>query len=65
MYLAYILGDIGYNLEEWKLGTVLMVLFGWLALVYRIRAEERILFRDLRWPVYAGLVRYRLVPGIW
>ena len=65
MYLAYSLGDIGYNLEEWKLGTVLMVLFGWLALVYRIRAEERILFRDLRWPVYAGLVRYRLVPGIW
>ena len=43
MYLAYVLGDIGYNLEEWNIGTVLMVLAGWAALVYRIRAEERIL----------------------
>jgi len=35
MYLSYILADIGYNLEEWNLVTLLLVLIGWAALVYR------------------------------
>ena len=43
MYLSYILGDIGYNLQEWNSGTVLLVMAGWISLLYRIHAEERML----------------------
>jgi protein-S-isoprenylcysteine O-methyltransferase Ste14 len=65
MYLSYLLADIGYNLEEWNVGTVVLVLIGWTALVFRIRAEERILSRDPEWSKYATLVRSRLLPGLW
>jgi len=65
MYLSYILSDIGYNLEEWNVVTVLLVLLGWASLLYRIHAEERILSHSPRWPRYATRVRYRLVPGLW
>jgi protein-S-isoprenylcysteine O-methyltransferase Ste14 len=65
MYLSYILADIGYNLQEWNLVTVLLVLLGWTSLVYRVYAEERILSGDPEWPAYVASVRYRLLPGIW
>src|SRR6266496_6541288 len=65
MYLSYILADIGYNLQEWNFVTLLLILVGWAALVYRIRAEERVLSQHAEWPVYVVLVRYRLFPGIW
>src|SRR5262249_45824424 len=57
MYLAYVLADIGYNLQEWNAGTLLLVGVGWTCLVYRTRAEERILSQDGGWPNYVGLVR--------
>jgi len=65
MYLAYVIADIGYNLQEWNFGTALLVMAGWAALLYRIQAEERILSLDARWSSYAASVRYRLLPGIW
>jgi protein-S-isoprenylcysteine O-methyltransferase Ste14 len=65
MYLAYMLADLGYNLQEWNSGTVLLVMAGWISLLYRIRAEERILSRDPGWPNYTAQVRHRLVPGLW
>jgi len=65
MYLSYILADIGYNLQEWNFVTLLLVLVGWISLVYRIHAEERVLSQHPEWPAYAVLVRYRLFPGIW
>ena len=65
MYLAYVLGDLGYNLEEWNPGTALMVLSGWVALIWRIHVEEQVLSLDPRWAAYASMVRYRLVPGLW
>jgi protein-S-isoprenylcysteine O-methyltransferase Ste14 len=65
IYLAYFVADIGYNLQEWNLGTVAMVLAGWAAVLYRIRAEERVMAHDPGWTSYAARVRYRLVPGIW
>jgi protein-S-isoprenylcysteine O-methyltransferase Ste14 len=65
MYLAYVLADIGYNLDEGNLGTAVLVLAGWLSLLYRIRAEERVLARDTGWAAYTAAVRYRLVPGLW
>jgi protein-S-isoprenylcysteine O-methyltransferase Ste14 len=65
MYLAYVLADIGYNIQEWNFGTVLLVMAGWASLLYRIYAEERILSQDAGWSTYVALVRYRLLPGLW
>ena len=65
MYLAYVLADIGYNLQEWNIGTALMVMAGWASLFYRIHAEERILSQNPGWSNYVALVRYRLFPGLW
>jgi protein-S-isoprenylcysteine O-methyltransferase Ste14 len=65
MYLSYILADIGYNLQEWNLVTLLLILIGWTALVYRIYAEERVLSQHIGWPGYAASVRSRLFPGFW
>ena len=65
MYLAYVLADIGYSLQEWNFGTVLLVIAGWASLLYRILAEERILSHDAGWSPYAALVSYRLIPGVW
>ena len=65
MYLSYIVADIGYNLQEWNFGTVVLVIAGWGSLIYRISAEERILSQDEGWPQYTARVRYRLIPGIW
>lgn len=65
MYLAYVLADIGYNLQEWNSGTVLLVIAGWASLLYRIHAEERILSHDAGWSTYAASVRHRLIPGLW
>ncbi|MGB9476628.1 MAG: isoprenylcysteine carboxylmethyltransferase family protein [Candidatus Udaeobacter sp.] len=65
IYFSYILGDIGYNLQEWNFGTLLLVLVGWMSLVYRILAEERVLSQDAGWPAYVAVVRYRLFPGLW
>ena len=65
MYLAYVVADVGYNMQEWNLGTALMLLAGWASLLYRIRAEERVLAQHPDWRAYAVAVRYRLLPGIW
>jgi protein-S-isoprenylcysteine O-methyltransferase Ste14 len=65
MYLAYVLADIGYNLMEWNLGTALLVMAGWASVLYRIRAEERVLSHNAGWSAYASLVRHRLFPGLW
>jgi protein-S-isoprenylcysteine O-methyltransferase Ste14 len=65
MYLAYVIADIGYNLQEWNFGTALLVMTGWASLLYRIHAEERVLSQDPGWSAYAALVRHRLLPGIW
>ncbi len=65
MYLAYMLSDIGCNLQEWNFGTALLVMAGWASLFYRIRAEERILSQNPGWLTYVALVRQRLFPGLW
>jgi protein-S-isoprenylcysteine O-methyltransferase Ste14 len=65
MYLSYIFADIGYNLQEWNCGTILLVLVGWGSLVYRIHVEEQVISQHARWPAYAALVRSRLFPGLW
>jgi protein-S-isoprenylcysteine O-methyltransferase Ste14 len=65
LYLAYFLSDIGYNLQEWSPGLVLIMLVGWVSVLYRIRVEERVLSRDVRWSDYVTSVPYRLAPGLW
>jgi protein-S-isoprenylcysteine O-methyltransferase Ste14 len=65
LYLAYVVGDIGYYLEEWNLGVLLIGTVGWASLLYRIHAEERLLAYDSRWEKYVRCVPYRLAPGIW
>lgn len=65
MYLSYFIGDIGYLLQEWNMGTVLIVAAGWGSMIYRIHAEERMLSQHSDWVAYAGRVPYRLVPRLW
>jgi protein-S-isoprenylcysteine O-methyltransferase Ste14 len=65
MYLAYVLADIGYNLQECNARTVLAVMAGWASLVYRGRAEERVLARHPGWDAYVARVPRRLVLGLW
>jgi protein-S-isoprenylcysteine O-methyltransferase Ste14 len=65
MYLGYLIGDLGYTLGEANLGTVALVLIGWLSLVWRIVAEERVLAGDARWEAYRGSVLWRVIPGVW
>jgi len=43
MYLSYILAGYWYNLQEWNFVTLLLVLVGWMSLIYRIRAEDEAL----------------------
>ncbi len=65
MYLSYFIADIGYLLQEWNVGAVLIAAAGWASLVYRIYAEERMLAQHSDWVAYVGRVRRRLVPGLW
>jgi len=65
IYLAYAIGDIGYNLQEWNVGTVLLTLAGWTSLLYRIQAEERVLSRDPGWRAYVARVPGRVLPRLW
>ena len=64
IYLSYVIADVGYNLNAWAPGTVLLVLVGWASLVYRIRAEERSLSQDAAWTKYRTGVPYRLIPRL-
>jgi protein-S-isoprenylcysteine O-methyltransferase Ste14 len=65
MYLSYVLGDIGYNLQECNLGTAVLVVAGWIAMIYRIETEERVMGHHPEWAAYTRAVRYRLLPGLW
>src|SRR5215510_9150198 len=65
IYLSYVLADVGYNLQECNLGTVALVIVGWMAMIYRIESEERVMAHHPDWAAYTNAVRYRLLPGIW
>jgi len=65
MYLAYLIADVGVNLQEWNAGALLLVIAGWLSLIYRVYAEERVLSHHAGWPNYVASVRHRVLPGLW
>ena len=50
---------------QWNGGTVFLTAVGWTSLLYRIRAEERLLAQDAGWAAYLGAVPFRLLPGLW
>lgn len=64
MYFGYVVTQLGfilYNPTAWNLAIYTAAL----ALqVLRVSAEEAILFEDTKYRVYAGHVRYRLIPGV-
>jgi protein-S-isoprenylcysteine O-methyltransferase Ste14 len=65
LYLSYLMADIGYTLQLSNPLALVLLLLAWSAMIYRIVAEERVLSRDPKWPIYAHLVRHRLIPGVW
>jgi protein-S-isoprenylcysteine O-methyltransferase Ste14 len=65
MYLSYVLGDVGYSLQESNLGTAALIITGWISIIYRIESEERVMAHHPDWSAYTHVVRYRLMPGIW
>ena len=65
MYLSYVLSDIGYNLQECNLGTAALVILGWVAMIFRIESEERVMAHHPHWAAYTSVARHRLLPGIW
>ena len=65
IYLSYVLSDIGYNLQECNLGTAALVIAGWIAMLYRVESEERVMAHHPAWAAYTNTVRYRLLPGSW
>ena len=65
MTLAVSLSFVSLLSAEWNVGTALLVLARWAALVCRIHRVEAILSRDAGWRDYGTAVRYRLVPGLW
>ena len=64
MYLSYAISDVGYNLQEWNVGAMLITLAGWASLFYRIHAEERVLSRDPGWRAYVAAVPGRVLPRL-
>ena len=48
LYLSYVIAAIGFNLQVWNLATLLLVLLGWVAMVYRIVVEERVFLKTRR-----------------
>jgi protein-S-isoprenylcysteine O-methyltransferase Ste14 len=65
LYLSYLLADAAFLLSTVCTVTVITVMgTGWVALLFRLTAEERMLTADPQWRYYAEAVRFRLVPGV-
>ena len=65
IYLSYLIADVGYGLQGWRPLTLLLIATGWASLIWRIRAEERVLSAHPGWAAYAEKVPWRIIPGAW
>lgn len=64
MYAGYLLSHLAFlavNPSAWNLAIYALV---WALQLYRLGAEERLLCHDPCYDHYRGVVRYRLVPGL-
>ncbi len=64
MYLGYLMTQVGFLLFNPTLWNVALCAAGLIFQILRIRAEERLLFNDPKYQMYAAKVRYRLVPSV-
>jgi protein-S-isoprenylcysteine O-methyltransferase Ste14 len=65
MYLGYIIAQLGYLLHNPSAHNAVVYLVAWSFQLARISREERFLMQDADYRVYAGRVRFRLVPGLY
>jgi len=64
MYAGYLLTQIGFLLNQPSLWNFSVYAVGFGFQLWRLLAEERILTEDPAYLRFAGLVRYRLLPGV-
>ncbi|WP_342236290.1 methyltransferase family protein [Inquilinus sp. OTU3971] len=64
MYAGYLLTQIGFLLNQPSLWNFSVYAVGLGFQLWRLLAEERILTEDPAYLRFAGLVRYRLLPGV-
>jgi protein-S-isoprenylcysteine O-methyltransferase Ste14 len=64
MYAGYLLVHIGVTILMFSWHNLLIYLIGWTAQIRRLLAEERLLSDDPDYARYMGVVRWRLLPGI-
>ena len=65
MYAGYILTQAGFlmcNPSPWNLGVYAIA---WAVQLLRIGAEEKVLGEDAAYRAYAGVVPFRLLPGVY
>jgi protein-S-isoprenylcysteine O-methyltransferase Ste14 len=64
MYMGYLLTHVGFflmNPTSWNVGIYVLC---YVAQIWRLLVEERLLREDPRYSEYMTHVRYRLVPGV-
>ncbi len=65
IYCCYLVGNLGYVLENPSLRNAAVVCLGTLFQLVRIDEEERVLRHDPSYRDYCGSVRYRLLPFLY
>lgn len=64
MYAGYAVVHLGILLLLFEPINLLIYASGWIAQIFRLLAEERLLAEDDAYRAYIGRVRWRLVPGL-
>ena len=64
MYAGYFVSQVAFLAVNPSLWNAAFYALGWGLQLYRIQAEERLLSHDPQYRQYRGMVRYRLVPGL-
>jgi protein-S-isoprenylcysteine O-methyltransferase Ste14 len=64
MYGSYLLAEVGYLFGSFSAVNLAVVVVGFAAQVFRMRAEERVLRRDEAYRRYCERVPHRLIPGV-
>jgi protein-S-isoprenylcysteine O-methyltransferase Ste14 len=65
MYLGYLATHVGFVLLQCSIWNVAVYSICWVAMVFRIGAEESVLRLDPEYRAYSERVRFRLIPGLW